>query len=255
MLWMQFSLSTGEGEVWAEDYVDGMWFRGLEFDFENLGRLKLVKRVKIRGRDDTVHVRMQSSHVEASPKFYFCYLVDLRGNSMFKASIDRYNTTKNLRDLFNDEMRISGVFKADVFVKLQRKDLTSVAEWQRWSSEVRLMTGIMGCPSSAGAMIAARLMTAHTADWFQVQRCIMDSCVVQVDLNKTYAREMIDCRIKMYGMEIDNGDHLCALCGWISGQKMKQCACRKKVRYCSKRCQLVHWRLGHKDECSEAAKL
>ncbi|XP_038884702.1 ubiquitin carboxyl-terminal hydrolase 17-like isoform X2 [Benincasa hispida] len=41
-------------------------------------------------------------------------------------------------------------------------------------------------------------------------------------------------------------NHLCALC---FSPTTTRCARCKAVRYCSGKCQIIHWRQGHKDEC------
>ncbi|XAR68212.1 Ubiquitinyl hydrolase 1 [Bertholletia excelsa] len=45
-----------------------------------------------------------------------------------------------------------------------------------------------------------------------------------------------------------NGIHECATC---SGPATTRCSQCKSVRYCSGRCQIIHWRQGHKDECHQ----
>ena len=106
--------------------------------------------------------------------------------------------------------------------------------------------------------LMTRIHFAHRLDWGFITACIVDSLVDPV-VPELFVSGMAVAQFikKTYDHQMQQADqaHACCLCGWFSDQKMKQCACRKKVRYCSKRCQLLHWRLGHKDECSEAAKL
>ena len=47
----------------------------------------------------------------------------------------------------------------------------------------------------------------------------------------------------------------CEWCKTITEGRMKQCSCRRGVRYCSVECQRKHWSAGHKAECSQAAGL
>lgn len=41
----------------------------------------------------------------------------------------------------------------------------------------------------------------------------------------------------------------CSICGDFSTTRCARC---KAARYCSGKCQIIHWRLGHKYECSES---
>ncbi|KAG4947145.1 hypothetical protein JHK87_043152 [Glycine soja] len=41
----------------------------------------------------------------------------------------------------------------------------------------------------------------------------------------------------------------CSICGGFSTTRCARC---KAARYCSGKCQIIHWRLGHKYECSES---
>ncbi|CAA0812515.1 Ubiquitin carboxyl-terminal hydrolase 17 [Striga hermonthica] len=43
--------------------------------------------------------------------------------------------------------------------------------------------------------------------------------------------------------------HYCAVCCSPTTTRCSQC---KAVRYCSGKCQIIHWRQGHKDECRQA---
>ncbi|XP_059279634.1 ubiquitin carboxyl-terminal hydrolase 17 [Lycium ferocissimum] len=44
----------------------------------------------------------------------------------------------------------------------------------------------------------------------------------------------------------------CAVCSSPTSTRCKQC---KAVRYCSGKCQILHWRQGHKDECRPVSNL
>ncbi|CAA2967806.1 ubiquitin carboxyl-terminal hydrolase 17-like [Olea europaea subsp. europaea] len=46
--------------------------------------------------------------------------------------------------------------------------------------------------------------------------------------------------------------YYCAVCLCPTTTRCSQC---KAVRYCSGKCQIIHWRQGHKDECRPATKL
>ncbi|XP_078431141.1 ubiquitin-specific protease 15 [Wolffia australiana] len=47
------------------------------------------------------------------------------------------------------------------------------------------------------------------------------------------------------------GGHLCAGCG---GPATTRCSRCKSVRYCSGKCQILHWRQGHKQECQQQGR-
>ncbi|XP_043689452.1 ubiquitin carboxyl-terminal hydrolase 15-like [Telopea speciosissima] len=44
------------------------------------------------------------------------------------------------------------------------------------------------------------------------------------------------------------GFHECARCFGPANTRCSQC---KSVRYCSGKCQIIHWRMGHKEECQQ----
>ncbi|KAH6823389.1 ubiquitin-specific protease 17 [Perilla frutescens var. hirtella] len=46
--------------------------------------------------------------------------------------------------------------------------------------------------------------------------------------------------------------YFCAVCYCPTTTRCSQC---KSVRYCSGKCQIIHWRQGHKDECRPASSL
>ena len=48
--------------------------------------------------------------------------------------------------------------------------------------------------------------------------------------------------------------HKCALCGLDAKRHKSQCSRCKTVHYCSPRCQIEHWRAGHKRECKALPK-
>ncbi|CAN7134163.1 unnamed protein product [Brassica rapa subsp. narinosa] len=48
------------------------------------------------------------------------------------------------------------------------------------------------------------------------------------------------------GVPVNNEFHACARCFSPAKTRCSRC---KSVRYCSGQCQIIHWRLAHKDEC------
>ncbi|KAG2268582.1 hypothetical protein Bca52824_063137 [Brassica carinata] len=51
------------------------------------------------------------------------------------------------------------------------------------------------------------------------------------------------------GVPINNQGHVCARCFNPAKTRCSRC---KSIRYCSGKCQIIHWRLAHKDECIPA---
>lgn len=66
---------------------------------------------------------------------------------------------------------------------------------------------------------------------------------IQLDL-KTKG---LDAHIKLFGVYNDTSINRCPCCGCINGVKYKCSRC-KAMRYCSKTCQQVHWKV-HKRAC------
>nr|XP_019707413.1 ubiquitin carboxyl-terminal hydrolase 15 isoform X3 [Elaeis guineensis] len=50
------------------------------------------------------------------------------------------------------------------------------------------------------------------------------------------------------GLSLKTGFHECARCFSPATTRCSRC---KSVRYCSGKCQIIHWRLGHKQECQQ----
>ncbi|KAF3609272.1 hypothetical protein DY000_02045614, partial [Brassica cretica] len=51
------------------------------------------------------------------------------------------------------------------------------------------------------------------------------------------------------GVPVNNQGHVCARCFNPAKTRCSRC---KSIRYCSGKCQIIHWRLAHKDECIPA---
>ncbi|XP_077212938.1 ubiquitin-specific protease 16 [Tasmannia lanceolata] len=63
------------------------------------------------------------------------------------------------------------------------------------------------------------------------------------------ARVELEAAFEYSGTVISNRQH-CAVCYCPTTTRCAQC---KSVRYCSGKCQIIHWRQGHKEECRPAS--
>uniref|UniRef100_M4DJE0 ubiquitinyl hydrolase 1 n=1 Tax=Brassica campestris TaxID=3711 RepID=M4DJE0_BRACM len=62
----------------------------------------------------------------------------------------------------------------------------------------------------------------------------------------TVAEQRYESVAATCGVPVSNEFHVCARCFSPAKTRCSRC---KSVRYCSGQCQIIHWRLAHKDEC------
>ncbi|CAH8383842.1 unnamed protein product [Eruca vesicaria subsp. sativa] len=62
----------------------------------------------------------------------------------------------------------------------------------------------------------------------------------------TVAEQRFESVAATPGVPVNNEFHVCARCFNPAKTRCSRC---KSVRYCSGQCQIIHWRLAHKDEC------
>ncbi|KAK8572416.1 hypothetical protein V6N13_048014 [Hibiscus sabdariffa] len=60
------------------------------------------------------------------------------------------------------------------------------------------------------------------------------------------ARAELEATVGYGAVSISRNYHQCAVCYCPTTTRCARC---KTVRYCSPKCQIIHWRQGHKDEC------
>ncbi|CAH8381390.1 unnamed protein product [Eruca vesicaria subsp. sativa] len=60
------------------------------------------------------------------------------------------------------------------------------------------------------------------------------------------AEQRLDSVAATCGVPVTNEGHVCARCFNPAKTRCSRC---KSIRYCSGKCQIIHWRLAHKDEC------
>ncbi|XP_072978403.1 ubiquitin C-terminal hydrolase 15-like [Typha angustifolia] len=73
--------------------------------------------------------------------------------------------------------------------------------------------------------------------------------LAQLAAEEAHRVETMACADVMpVGPSLRNGFHECARC---LAPAITRCSRCKSVRYCSGKCQIIHWRLGHKQECQK----
>ncbi|KAG7541626.1 Papain-like cysteine peptidase superfamily [Arabidopsis thaliana x Arabidopsis arenosa] len=63
------------------------------------------------------------------------------------------------------------------------------------------------------------------------------------------ARAELEASVEFSSVAVSNVFH-CPVCYCLATTRCSRC---KSVRYCSGKCQIIHWRQGHKDECHPAS--
>uniref|UniRef100_A0A1J3IZ64 ubiquitinyl hydrolase 1 n=1 Tax=Noccaea caerulescens TaxID=107243 RepID=A0A1J3IZ64_NOCCA len=63
------------------------------------------------------------------------------------------------------------------------------------------------------------------------------------------ARAELEASVDFSSVSVSNSFH-CPVCYCLATTRCSRC---KAVRYCSGKCQIIHWRQGHKDECRPAS--
>ncbi|KAF8106076.1 hypothetical protein N665_0147s0033 [Sinapis alba] len=92
------------------------------------------------------------------------------------------------------------------------------------ATENRVRTKIKSVPAASGA--------------------VRDDVVAGV--SETVTKQRSDSVAATCGVPVNNEFHVCARCFSPAKTRCSRC---KSVRYCSGQCQIIHWRLAHKDEC------
>ncbi|KFK28246.1 hypothetical protein AALP_AA8G491300 [Arabis alpina] len=73
--------------------------------------------------------------------------------------------------------------------------------------------------------------------------------LVALATEESYVTEIHQSSVDYRSLESCDDDvvvHRCVVCLYPTTTRCSQC---KSVRYCSSKCQILHWRRGHKDEC------
>jgi hypothetical protein len=144
-----------------------------------------------------------------------------------------------------------GVFlKGHVYITLLRKpliDLDPNGELYR----NRIKTDDRQSLMKKGNYCLSRAFCTHARDWKHIKDNF-EPAVVSCDNELQLTTRFDVLLMRMYEfMDIDDELlHSCAFCNKISAEKLRQCSCRRGVRYCSTECQRKHWTAGHKAECS-----
>ncbi|KAH6782864.1 ubiquitin-specific protease 17 [Perilla frutescens var. hirtella] len=83
----------------------------------------------------------------------------------------------------------------------------------------------------------------------------------EAEIAKLQAIEEYNLQHREYKPQLNNSQHnntqleaqhYCAVCRCPTATRCSRC---KAVRYCSGKCQIIHWRQGHRDECQPALAL
>ena len=128
-----------------------------------------------------------------------------------------------------------------------RKDLMLALYWNGKAVEVDKKIGDELSPSFKTPRFFHEMMTIF---WHR-RKNIDSTNVCLVDLLPGHSHIPLCTRIAAKGGFSFNNPwaNCCAICGCQEKAKLQSCGRCKSFSYCSKKCQVEHWKLGHKLEC------
>ena len=141
------------------------------------------------------------------------------------------------------------VLKGDMYITFPRREDMTVDP--RWYAQIQAIPD-RATRLNRRSFVFGKCMHAHELDVMHINENLLVAIVgVPDDLN--FPRKFAHVLTSMYELgAIPDDDmlHECAFCKAISEEKMKQCACKRGVRYCSVECQRRDW-AEHKRVCSQ----
>ena len=265
MTWRWMGLKTTGGRRWHEkmdhedvhlgrqDGKDGIWFKDCGIDalrFYALFKTRMHVAVGLNNQFNGVgfHSIFENKDVP------FYYFTNLRNHKLERLEYEMLPdgggiVSEAMLDGWYDN---EPCFYSDVFVKFWRKDVTSEAQRKAWAEFWKSLVLLNGERVFSSCAVSERHWSVHRSDINHLEDKLFGSLI-----NKNVgdlAIGMIDAFVgfinKTYKVEDINRKRMCSFCGWYDGSRIKQCPCKSGVRYCSPKCQSVHWRMVHKKQCA-----
>ena len=265
MAWRWMGLKTTGKWCWHEimdhedvrldkqDGTDGIWFKDCGIDaiqFYELFKTRMHVAVGLNNQFNGVgfHSIFENKDVP------FYYFTNLRNHRLKRLEYEMLPDGGGIvsQDMLDDWYDNEPCFYSDVFVKFWRKDVTSEAQRKAWAEFWKSLVLSFGMSVFNGCAVSQRYWFLHKSDINHLEGTLLHSSFGRNKIEYTVEiRDSLDHYITAtYNVGEINRKRTCSFCGWYDGSRIKQCPCKSGVRYCSPKCQSVHWRMVHKKECA-----
>ena len=247
-------MSCDDVDVARQTGMDGIWVMNCFIDCSKFDEVMNVKLFKVTGREDRFNGSVYRSGFEN--KDVPCYFFTNVKNYKFEKFDDVDDEDEHgCANTNNIEKWVDGVPRiySDVFVKMWKKDVTSDEHRIAWADHWKSQILELGMGALSGDALLHRHLCAHSGDIYDIERRFFS--LLKNPNRVHFARDnahrfMFRYLIDTYGLNDINPKLVCSFCGWYDGSRIKQCPCKSGVRYCSPKCQSVHWRMVHKKQCA-----
>ena len=182
------------------------------------------------------------------PVYYFTNLRNHK-QTRLEAFDERNTVAQNMQKWYDGK----NCFTADVFVRMNKKQITSRAEKVAWALFWKQTILNVGADALRETTIVSRHLFAHRQDYDDIQHRLLNSFANPEsidDLASNPFAEFVITQYRVFSATLFNPRRTCSFCSWNDNSPMKQCPCRSGVHYCSRVCQGVHWRMAHGKDCT-----
>ena len=234
-----------------QDGVDGIWFKDCCFDVARFFELFDTEVYVVDGASNQFDgVGFRTKFKNKDVPFYF--FTDLRNHKMERLGYEVVKGGRLDNEVVAKWYDNTPLFYATVFVKLWKRDVTSDVARGLWMEHWKALVLSEGLNVFSACAVLQRCLFFYEPDIKYMSRTLLhavirqnvESCVL------TIGPGFAKYAAAAHGVDTCHFNRVCSFCGWYDGSKMRMCSCKSGVRYCSKKCQSVHWRMVHKKECA-----
>jgi hypothetical protein len=247
-------MSCDEVDVARQTGMDGIWLMSCFIDCSKFDELLRTKMFVVTGREDRFNGYVFRSVFENKdvPCYFFTNIRNYKFEKMEHVDMNYEHGYVDAGDL---EKWLGGVsrFYSDVFVKMWKRDVTSDEYKIAWAAHWKSQILELGMGALSENALLYRHLCAHWDDVYNIERVftgVMKNRNASDFVSNNSMCYMRQYLFDTYGLDDIDPDRVCSFCGWYDGSRMKRCPCKSGVRYCSPKCQSVHWRMVHKKECA-----
>ena len=246
-------MSCEDVDVARQDGEDGIWVMDCFIDcskFNELLRKQLFFRTGCEDQFNGYVIRSVFENKDV-PCYFFTNIRNYKSERMEHVAMDNEYGCVNTNDI---DKWVDGVprFYSNVFVKMWKKDVTSDEHRIAWADHWKSQLLELGMDALDIDTLWYRHLYSHFTDINDIQRLFVGMVKnhnVLSFVKDVVRRHMWQYLVDTYGLNDIDPNRVCSFCGWYDGSRIKRCPCRSGVRYCSPKCQSVHWRMVHKKEC------
>ena len=250
---LQGSMDYKEVHPSDQDGRDGIWFMDCGLGMELFHDLFKTQIYVVHGLDTKFDgVGFRSIFENKKVPYYF--FTNLRNHKQerlgYEVACDggRRADHRAIAKWYDNEP----MFYSDVFVKLWKKDVVQEVTKEAWADHWKFLVLLNGVRVLRSSKVMKRHWFAHKSDIDHIQVNLLGASFNNNEdgFIKLIGPSLNDYIDATYSGEEVNPKRICSFCGWYDGSRIKQCPCKIGVRYCSPKCQSVHWRMVHKKECA-----